>query len=134
MLQQIRQLQIAVGIVLVDIRDGQTAAAGGGRVVLLCLTLQDIALEALDGQPDFLQRVPLLRQEHGGRAQQLLTRQMRGYEDLQPLQNGAAFALMHPAAAHTGKKRPRQLQRAAAAAGLERACDLRRRRAVVRLQ
>ena len=67
-------------------------------------------------------------------AQQLLARQMRGHEDLQALQTGAALALMHPAAAHTGKKRSGQLQCAAAAAGLERACDLRRSRTVVRLQ
>ena len=84
MLQHVRQLEIAVGIVLVNIRDGQTAASGGRRVVLLGLTLQNIALKPLDGQPYLLQRIALLRKEHGGRAQQLLARQMRGHQDLQP--------------------------------------------------
>ena len=61
MFQNIRQLEIAVGIVLIDIRDGQTTAAGSRRVILLCLALQNLALEPLDGQPHFLQRIPLLR-------------------------------------------------------------------------
>ena len=50
MFQNIRQLEIAVGIVLIDIRDGQTTAAGSRRVILLCLALQNVALES-DARP-----------------------------------------------------------------------------------
>ena len=63
MLQHVRQLEIAVGIVRADILHCHPAAAGGRGVVPLRLALQDVALQPLDGQPDLLQRVFRLRQE-----------------------------------------------------------------------